>query len=122
MRYRALDANGDYIFGFGPSEFLQNSPEAVAQAVMTRLNLKTGEWFLDTSDGTPYATDVVGVGTKPLYDAAIRERILDTQSQGQNVVNEIISYSSSLDPTTRKLSINATIDTIYGEATLALVV
>lgn len=110
MRYRAQDANGDYQFGQGPVEFLVNSPAAVAQAVKTRLLLLTGEWFLDTSQGTPYATEVLGKGTAPTYDLVIRERILDTQG-----VVSIVAYSSTLDPVTRKLSIQATIDTIYSQ-------
>src|SRR5260364_424406 len=54
MRYRRLDAAGDYAFGRGLSDFEQDTPEAVAQAVKTRLALRFGEWFLDTSDGTPW--------------------------------------------------------------------
>src|SRR5260363_151880 len=53
MRYRRLDAAGDYAFGRGLSDFEQDTPEAVAQAVKTRLALRFGEWFLDTSDGRP---------------------------------------------------------------------
>jgi hypothetical protein len=55
MRYRKLDANGDYTFGGGSNDFLVNTPETVAQAVMTRLNLLQGEWFLDTTAGMPWS-------------------------------------------------------------------
>src|SRR5260363_163740 len=51
MRYRRLDAAGDYAFGRGLSDFEQDTPEAVAQAVKTRLALRFGDWFLDTSRG-----------------------------------------------------------------------
>ena len=112
MRYRALDAAGDMTFGAGSANFLVNSPDAVAQAVMTRLRLLTGEWFLDTSEGTPYATQILGRNTEATYDQAIRERILDTEG-----VTELVRYSSSL--VGRRLSIDATIDTVYGQATIS---
>ena len=112
MRYRKLDANGDY--ALGPNVFLTNSPEAVAQAVKTRLALWLGEWFIDTTDGMPWNEQVLGKrlpGKNP--DAAIRQRILETQG-----VTEITSYSSSFEGTTRRLSVAATVTTAYGEATI----
>lgn len=112
MRYRALDAAGDMTFGAGSTNFLVNTPDAVAQAVMTRLRLLTGEWFLDTREGTPYASQILGRNTEATYDQAIRERILDTEG-----VDELVSYSSSL--VGRRLSVEATIDTVYGQATLS---
>lgn len=58
--------------------FYANQPEAVAQAVQTRLALAQGEWFLDTTAGTPYNTQILGAGTIAYYDAAIQQVILDT--------------------------------------------
>lgn len=113
MRYRELAKDGDYVFGVGKSSILVDSPEAVGQAVKTRLLLKTEEWFLDVTEGTPYATDILGTGTKPTYDAAIRERILDTEG-----VTEIVAYKSDLDATTRGLLVTATIATRYGQITV----
>ncbi len=54
MRYRREDADGDYTFGSGDDTWLINSPEAVAQAIKTRFELWYGEWFLDTTAGTPW--------------------------------------------------------------------
>lgn len=101
MKYRALDANGDYVLG----AFLSNTPEAVAQAVKTRLALWMGEFFMDTSDGTPYYQDILGHNTN--YDLEIQDRILGTTG-----VSEIVSYSSSV--VNRALSVTCTISTIYG--------
>ena len=109
MKYRVLDANGDYSFG-GSREFLANSPYTAGQAVMTRLRLLTGEWFLNQAEGTPYNTEILGAGTTPTYDLAISERILGTQG-----VVSILKYSSSRDPATRALTVTATIDTIYSQ-------
>jgi hypothetical protein len=112
MRYRALDADGDYQFGTSNAQFLVDSPDAVAQAVLTRLQLRTGEWFLDLLEGTPYDTEILGEGTQALYDQAIQERII-----GTNGVLSLVEYSSTLDKN-RKLSVSATIATVYGNATI----
>lgn len=109
MRYRELSPTGDYVFGRGPSEFLVNKPETVGQAVKTRLLLILGEWFLNIKEGTPYQTKVLGTNTKNTFDTAIRERILDTQG-----VISIEKYFSSLDANTRHLTIDVTINTVYG--------
>jgi hypothetical protein len=115
MRYRKLDDAGDYVFGRGVGDFLVDSPEAVAQAVKTRLGLRQGEWFLNIKTGTPYDTKILGMGMMATYDSAIQERILGTQG-----VRQITAYSSSVDPNTRTASINATIDTIYGPTTVGV--
>lgn len=109
MRYRRLDANGDYSFGQGQANFLINSPAAVAQAVKTRLLLSTGEWFLDKDEGTPYATDVLGRNTQSKRDVAIRNRILGTPG-----VTGLASYTSSVDAAARKFSVVAVVDTEFG--------
>ena len=107
--YRKLDPNGDYTFGQGSGNFYKNSPEAVAQAVKTRLGLIQGEWFLDIETGTPYNSQILGAGTIPLYDSAIQEVILNTVG-----VTKITSYSSQVDPSTRHAVVNCTIDTVFG--------
>ena len=108
MRYRKLDANGDYTLGTG-ADFLQDTPEAVAQAVRTRLALWAGEWFADTSDGTPWDTEVLGKFTASTRDAVIKEQILGTPG-----VTSIDEYLSTFDGKARRLSITATISTAYG--------
>lgn len=115
MRYRALDADGDMTFGRSQGNFLINSPEAVAQAVLTRLRLMTGEWYFDLSEGTPYRTSVLGRQSALTYDAAFRDRILGTPG-----VREMLSYESRFDPETRNLPVRATVDTIYGETSVTV--
>lgn len=113
MRYRKLDANGDYVLGQGTA-FLVNSSAAVAQAVQTRLALFLGEWFVDISDGTPWYSQILGKRNGRGYDSAIRQRILQTQG-----VTSIVSYSSSYNGNSRSLSVTATINTIYGQTTVS---
>jgi hypothetical protein len=111
MRYRRLDAAGDMVLGHGNADYLHDSPECVAQAVVTRLRLLSGEWFLDLAEGTPYVPAVFGKHTKASYDFALRRRILETEG-----VTEITEYESSFDGETRKLSVSVTINTVYGPA------
>ncbi|NAR54863.1 hypothetical protein GPS59_12845 [Acinetobacter haemolyticus] len=113
MRYRKLSSDGDYVFGSGKNDFLVNTPEAVAQAILTRLKLWLGEWFADTSDGTGWNQSIVGKHSKNLYELTLRQRVLETQG----VVN-IIDFQSTLDPDTRRLTVSMTANTVYGEAYL----
>lgn len=117
MIYRKLDASGDYSFGHQGADFYANVPEAVAQAVRTRLELFQGEWFLDTTAGTPYSSQILGAGTVAYYDRAIQDVILGTQG-----VTGLTAYSSSINPSSRAAMVNATISTAYGSASITAAV
>ena len=108
LRYRKLDAAGDYSFGAGQANFYRDQPEAVAQAVQTRLALFLGEWFLDTSDGTPWNTRVLGERTLPLYDLTQRARILATPN-----VTSITAYASQFNAQTRALGVQVSVLTDF---------
>jgi hypothetical protein len=106
MRYRALDANGDYQIGV---PFLVDAP-AVAQAILTRLKLWQGEWFLDVTEGTPYLQSILAKSQNP--DAYLKQRILSTPN-----VQSILSYRSNI--TARAFSVSATVQTIYGPVSVS---
>lgn len=108
MRYRLLDTNKDYTFGQGSSNYLVNIPQTVAQAIFTRLLLYQGEWFLDTTTGMPWYTQVVGNNTTSLYDTAIKTLIVETPG-----VAQLIAYNSVLDRVKRHLTVNASVLTIF---------
>lgn len=114
MRVRKQDANGDYVWGHQQNDFWLNAPDGVGQAVLTRLELFTGEWFLDVTDGTTWTTQVLDKYTKDQYDAAIQDRILGTPG-----VVQITSYSSSVNTATRTLTVSVAINTQYGQTTLS---
>lgn len=114
MRYRKLSPTGDYVFGGGQQAFLINSPAAVAQAIKTRLALQLGEWFLDTTDGTNWKTGVLGRYTAGVRDDIIRSRINNTPG-----VLTIESYGSTYDSVARTFRVEVTVNTIYGQATVA---
>ncbi|SCC69812.1 hypothetical protein [Kosakonia oryziphila] len=113
MRYRREDANGDYTFGRGDDTWLINSPEAVAQAIKTRFLLWYGQWFLDTTAGTPWIQSVLGKQKPEIYNMAIRQRILDTAG-----VDSISDFNITVDTSTRRVSFTATVNTIYGTTTV----
>lgn len=113
MLYRKLDPNGDYSFGRGAADFWRDVPDAVAQSVRTRLHLEQGEWYLDSAEGTPWRTQVLGKRTESTRDLMVQMRVTETTG-----VNELVSYSSDLNRDTRGFSVALTIDTIYGPASL----
>jgi hypothetical protein len=114
MRYRKLDANGDYSFGHQQADFLRDSPEAVAQAVSTRLKLDQGEWFLDKTEGMPWDNQVLGERTAATRDSAVQRRVLGTQG-----VTQIDSYVSTTDPESRTFTPTVEITTDYGQTTIS---
>ena len=113
MRYRREDDEGDYTFGQGDDTWLVNSPECVAQAIKTRFLLWYGQWFLDTTEGTPWMQSVLGKQKPETYNLAIRQRILETPG-----VNAIKAFDTTLNTSSRRVIFTATIDTIYGTTTV----
>lgn len=107
MKYRELDVSGDMQL----NKYLENTPEAVAQAVLTRLRLWSEEWFLDVTDGTPWLQLVLGHGTQNTAIQAIRKRILDTEG-----VESITNLEFSQNPDTRELVVAVQMKTAYGDA------
>ncbi len=116
MRYRKLDANNDMVWGDNLNSFWVDVPDAPAQAVVTRLQMLQGEWFLDRTAGTPWATQVLGFYTGSTRDPVINSRIGTTKG-----VESVYEYSSNLDRDTRQYSVQARIKTIYGDVTLAAI-
>lgn len=109
MRYRQLDSNGDYVVGV---PFLVDSPQCVAQAISTRLKLWQGEWFLDSSAGTPWLQKILGKSTNP--DAYVRQAILATPG-----VLSLTSFSGEFAGSTRVLTIDGTVESLFGQAELS---
>lgn len=113
MRYRKLDKTGDMSFGNQQADFFRNQPEAVAQAVWTRLRLWVGEWFIDQTEGTPYQQAMLGTNKSKTIEPAMRQRILQTEG-----VTNIEEFQLLFDADSRTANINAVINTAYGSAQL----
>lgn len=116
MKYRRLDNNGDYVFGFGKNSFL-DGVEAIAQAVTTRLKLLRGEWWENLNDGLPLWQEILGNSGSNQHlayvDNLITERIINTPG-----VTQIITYEGLWDSSTRQYSFNSKINTSYSETTI----
>lgn len=116
MRYRKLDANGDYTFGNGQKDFWIDVPEAVAQAIQTGLLLFQGEWVYDITVGMPWFQGVLGKYTQDSADATVQLQIYNTTG-----VTNINSFESTTDPKTRNYSVvNADVNTVYGPTTVQI--
>jgi hypothetical protein len=114
MRYRPLSPTGDFTIG---KPWLINSPQAVGQAILTRLKLWLGEWFLDITDGTAYPTGVLAERYGKQPDAIIKRRILGTPG-----VVSLVSYSSVFDHKSRTLTVNAAVQTLYSVTPVAITI
>ncbi len=113
MRVRRLTKQHDMSFGFGRANLASQS-EAVAQRVKTRLWLILGEWFMDTEAGIPYLTEILGNRVDlGRAEATFKEAITGTEG-----VLELISFSVVADTTTRKLTVSASVATIYGDISI----
>lgn len=115
MRYRRLSTSGDMVFGHSANDFLTNTPQAVAQAVMTSLKLWLGEWYLNTNDGTQWLEGILGRHSKDTADATLVARI----SSVQGVVS-VENFSSQVNTTTRKYSVSGLLNTVYGPTQLQI--
>ena len=111
MQYRQLSATGDYLIGL---PFLANSPQCVGQAIVTRLKLWQGEWFLNTAYGTPWLQNILGRSQNP--DAYIKARILGTPG-----VTSLLAYLSSYNGQNRSLSVSGSVVTLYGTGLFSVV-
>ena len=122
------------MFGASQRNFLVDSPAAVAQAVLTALKLWYAEFYLDTTDGTPWLEGVLGIHDQASADSTIRTRILGIQvivssknvpnglTAGQLIpgVNSIDNFASQRDDLTRAYSAACLLNTIYGPTQLEI--
>ncbi|MGH8709748.1 MAG: hypothetical protein ACREVA_00240 [Burkholderiales bacterium] len=97
-------------FGHGQLDFWRDVPDAVGQAVVTRLKLWLGEWYLDLTEGTPWQQAVLGKVREQSAEQAVRRRIARTQG-----VRQIDGWTFSLDRDTRLVTVSARVTTIYGQ-------
>lgn len=75
--------------------------ELTRQRLSIRLKLFQGEWKFDETLGTPYFQTIYGKSTKIAADLAIKTVILDTEG-----VIRLTDYTSVVDKSTRKLTVN----------------
>lgn len=117
MKYRKQTSRDDFSFGNGLNDFYIDMPEAVGQAVVTRLLLIKGEWFLNTDEGCDYKNNILGKNRVQKAELEIRRVILETEG-----VVEIDEFFINFNAETRALNVSAKINTVYGVAVINEVV
>jgi len=123
FRYRRLSENlgdprrtgGDMCFGRGFQDFIVDSPVTVAQAILTRLRLWQGEYFLALNIGIPYLQQILGHSPSAnIPDSAIHGTIANTP-----FVRHITDYSSTFSSTARNFTVSCKVETAFGPVTQA---
>lgn len=112
---RALDKNGDWSFGQGKQSY-KTEADALHQNIITRLSQWYGDCFYAPTDGVDW-TNLLDIGTRVLLDLDIKRVILQTVG-----VLQIRDYSSTINSVNRNVSIQCTIDTIFGTLPISEVV
>jgi len=108
MQVRRLGEDGDLITR---GQMFLSSREAIAQTIVTRLKLFYGEYFRDVTDGTPWFQQILGkFENLNAVEALLRNRI--ARSPG---VVRLLSFALQFDLATRRLSVQASVLTVYGE-------
>jgi hypothetical protein len=120
MKYRRLSATHDMCFGRGNEDYLVDSvenPEAVAQAIKTRMLLFTEEWWLDLKDGLPLWQKILGKRiSKSVVDRILVNRIRGLKlPNNKKAITNISNVTSTFDGETRAYSFSCIVDTVYGK-------
>lgn len=111
MIVRALDTDHDWTFGKGKSDYLRDN-KAIAQNIKTKLLSFYKDCFFDTEAGVDWFRLLGTLGQKDnKLEIELRTREIILQCYG---VVRIVNLTSSVS--SRGLSINYTVDTIYTSA------
>ncbi len=115
MIIRATDTNRDWLFGNGLQDYRRDS-DGLGQSIGSRLRSWKTNCFFAPDEGVDW-NNFLDIGTKVFLDQDIQRVILQTGG-----VVRIRTYESTLDRDTRELSVETTIDTIYGELSVSEVI
>ena len=109
----AMDINtNDIVLSDGAILMIDNA-ERVAQQILITLRFWYGEWFLNTTEGTPYLEYIL---VKQPNMAHIRQ-ILTEQIQSVEGVKAVTDMELTFDQRERSLLVEYTADTDYGLVT-----
>ncbi len=93
-------SNGDF-------QLCCSDTDAIAQAISIRLKTLAGEWFLDTTIGIPYFTEILG---KKRNDRFLRHLLL-SQIENTPGVRQITDFKADQDsPRGLKISFNVVLN------------
>jgi hypothetical protein len=83
----------------------------VAQRLKITLQHEQGEWFLDTTEGLPWYSGILGSKNQPAAELAIRGAIV-----GMRGVQAVQVFTPLWDAASRSLSVYAQIMTTYAQS------
>lgn len=106
----AMDINTNDIAMQNGDVLMIDNSERVAQQILITLRFWYGEWFLNTTEGTPYLEYIL---VKQPNMAHIRQ-ILTEQIQSVEGVKAVIDMELTFDQRERSLLVEYTADTNYG--------
>jgi hypothetical protein len=106
MKFRALDADGDWVIGNGLQSYLQ-AQDAIAMNIRTRLLSFLGDCFFDSGAGIDWF-NLLGSKNEAALVFSVRSVILETEG-----VNSITDLSATLI-SERHLSLSYGVTTVYG--------
>lgn len=100
----------DLFFSTDGNLAMVSGAEAVGQHARQRLKTFENEWFLDSSAGVPWLSELLGKGFDPaLAEAVVKAELLDTDG-----VTGISSFSVGYNRTKRELIIrDIQVETVY---------
>jgi hypothetical protein len=114
MKFRGLDANGDWLYGQGVGSYAQNQ-NAIALNIATRLRLVKGSCFFATNSGVDYANLMNNPGQLNNLITALQNCILQTEG-----VVKIINFDYTFNGPARNLSVGPVlVQTVYGQLFIA---
>lgn len=109
MIQRALDENGDWVFGKGKNSFVTGL-DAVLLSIKTRVSCWKGSWFADPNFGVDY-NNLLGHGRQKALELELKKTIFTTEG-----VKSIVSFSLDVDEEDpRVFKMRVVVDTIYGQ-------
>jgi hypothetical protein len=109
MIVRAIDLNGDWLFGKGQNDY-KSGNDAIAQTIKTRLLSFLGDCFFSTTDGIDWF-NLLGSKNQLALQLAVSTMILNTEN-----VTGILAVSVSLTDA-RVLTVEYKAQTVYSTLT-----
>lgn len=106
MKFRGLDANGDFMFGQGLGSYAQGQA-AIALDIAARIRSIKGNCFFAPQDGIDY-TNLLDKGKEEAFLTAMSNCIMQTVG-----VVRINSITSNLNRQSRAMSLTYDVQTIY---------
>lgn len=108
MRFRNIDADGDWVFGKGRNSYLRGN-EALMMNIKTRLLSFLNDCFFDTEAGIDWWNLLGGKDKKKLL-ASIQRVVLRSSN-----VKRIVEMQSHLNNSNRRFAITLSVEFADGE-------